>query len=67
MKICTKNVINENMTILENFRKKNHQIWIKYDGEKLDTKFNYRLKEEMRTMIPIELFSHCHLVDRLRT
>jgi hypothetical protein len=39
------------MTILE----KNHQIWIKYDGEKLDTKFNYRLKEEMRTMIPIEL------------
>jgi hypothetical protein len=34
------------MTILENFRK-NHQIWIKYDEEKLDTKFNYRLKEEM--------------------
>jgi hypothetical protein len=33
MKICTKNIINENMTILENFRKKNHQIWIKYDGE----------------------------------
>jgi hypothetical protein len=39
------------MTILE----KNHQIWIKYNGEKLDTKFNYKLKEEMRTMIPIEL------------
>jgi hypothetical protein len=43
MKICTKNVSNESMTILE----KNHQIWIKYDGEKLDTKFNYRLNEEM--------------------
>jgi hypothetical protein len=39
------------MTILE----KNHQIWIKYNGEKLDTKFNYKLKEEMRTIIPIEL------------
>jgi hypothetical protein len=42
------------MTILKKIRK-NHQIWIKYNGEKLDTKFNYRLKEEMRTMIPIEL------------
>ena len=38
------NVIEERRVILEKFRKKNHQIWIKYDGEKPATDFNSRLK-----------------------
>jgi hypothetical protein len=32
--------------ILENFRKKNHPIWSKYEAEKLVTDFSQRLKRE---------------------
>ena len=32
-------------------QKKNHQIWITYDGEIRDTKFDCRLKGEMRTVL----------------
>jgi hypothetical protein len=32
------------MLILEKLRNKYHQIWITVDGEKCDTKFDYRLK-----------------------
>ena len=39
-----KNVIDERRVILEKFRKNNHQIWIKYDGEIPVTNFNSRLK-----------------------
>jgi len=39
-----KNKINERRVILEKFRKKNHQIWIKYDGEIPVTNLNSRLK-----------------------
>jgi hypothetical protein len=41
MELHTKNVINEEILILEN---KYHQIWIMIDGEKCDTKFDCRLK-----------------------
>jgi hypothetical protein len=36
------------MLILEKFRNKYHQIWITVDGEKRDTKFDYRLKGESK-------------------
>jgi hypothetical protein len=39
------------MLILEKFRNKYHQIWITVDGEKRDTKFDYRLKGEKQTVL----------------
>jgi len=39
-----KNIINERRVILEKFKKNNHQIWIKYDGEIPVTNFNSRLE-----------------------
>jgi uncharacterized OsmC-like protein len=39
------------MLILEKFRNKYHQIWITVDGEKRDTKFDCRLKEEKQTVL----------------
>jgi hypothetical protein len=39
------------MLILEKFRNKYHQIWITIDGEKRDTKFDYRLKGEKQTVL----------------
>jgi hypothetical protein len=39
------------MLILEKFRNKYHQIWITVDGEKRDTKFDYRLKGEKRIVL----------------
>jgi hypothetical protein len=39
------------MLILEKFRNKYHQIWITVDGEKRDTKIDYRLKGEKQTVL----------------
>ena len=39
-----KTSFNERRVILEKFRKNNHQIWIKYDGEIPVTNFNSRLE-----------------------
>jgi hypothetical protein len=39
------------MMILEKIRNKYHQIWITVDGEKRDTKFDCRLKEEKQTIL----------------
>jgi len=39
-----KNIINERRVILEKFKKNNHKIWIKYDGEIPVTNFNSRLE-----------------------
>jgi hypothetical protein len=46
MELHRKNVINEQMLILEKFRNKYHQIWIRVDREKHGTKFDCRLKRE---------------------
>jgi uncharacterized OsmC-like protein len=42
------------MLILENFRNKYHQIWITVDGEKRDTKFDYKLKGEKQIVLSFE-------------
>jgi hypothetical protein len=39
------------MLILEKFINKYHQIWITVDGEKLDTKFDCRLKGKKQTVL----------------
>ena len=36
--------------ILENFRGKNHHIWIEYEGEILVTNFTQRLKRKITTI-----------------
>jgi hypothetical protein len=51
MELHTKNVINDNMLILEKFRNKYHQIWITVDGEIRDTKFDCRLKGEKQIVL----------------
>ena len=53
-------MINERRMILEKFKKNNHQIWIKYDGEIPVTNFNSRLKGQ----IPTGPIARCHLAPR---
>jgi hypothetical protein len=42
------------MFILEKFRNKYHQTWITVDGEKRDTKFDCRLKDEKQTVLHLK-------------
>ena len=50
MEYTLNNEIDEKMEILEKFRK-NNQIWTRCDGETHVTKFDCRLKGEMRTIL----------------